>query len=143
MKAFRFRLEPLITLRNWEEERARVAFGQAIEHERRIQARLQAVETDLEAGFRAWEQARIVREKNECWQHLEFLRAERANILGMLEEARREREEKARQLMDAHKRLQTLETLKNKRREAHLAEMRRREELELDDIVSARFQPDL
>ncbi len=31
MKRFRFRLEPVLTVRNWEEERAKTAYGQALQ----------------------------------------------------------------------------------------------------------------
>ena len=48
MKRFRFRLEPVLTVRNWEEERAKTAYGQALQQELRIAGELRAVEVRIE-----------------------------------------------------------------------------------------------
>ncbi len=48
MKAFRFRLESVLTLRNWEEERARTAYGLALQQERKFAELLRAVEARIE-----------------------------------------------------------------------------------------------
>lgn len=147
MKRFRFRLEPVLTVRNWEEERAKTAYGQALQQERRIAGELRAVEVRIDAGVSEWraQSARPTHpsERTMRWQHLLSLERERADVAGKLVSARRIREQKMKTLVDAHRRVRVLETLREKQSQAHTADQRRREEREIDDIVNARFQPDL
>jgi flagellar export protein FliJ len=76
------------------------------------------------------------------WAHLLVLERERSETAQKLASARRIREQKMKLLVDAHRRVQVLDNLKSRQRQAHVAESRRREEKELDEIVNARFQPD-
>jgi flagellar protein FliJ len=147
VKRFRFRLEPVLTLRNWEEERAKTAYGQALQQEHRIAGELRAVEVRIEAGVAEW-RAQTSRpahpsERTMRWRHLLTLERERADVAGKLLSARRIREQKMKLLVECHRRVKVLDTLKDRQNQAHLADQRRREEREVDDIVNARFQPDL
>ncbi len=147
MKRFRFRLEPVLTIRNWEEERAQTAYGQAARQEMRLADELRGVEARIESGVAEW-RAQIGRPGHPSditmrWRHLLTLERERTEVAGKLATARRIREQKMKALVDVHRRVKVLETLRDRQSQAHLAEQRRREERELDDIVNARFQPDL
>lgn len=147
MRAFRFRLEPVLTLRTWEEERTRAAYGQALRQESKFIEALRAVQTRIEEDVTAWNRDAAAPmpagERARRWRHLQALDRERADTAQKLVSARRIREQKMKLLIDAHRRVRTIETLKNHRLQAHVAEAHRREEKELDEIVSARFQPDL
>ncbi len=142
MKAFRFRLEPLHTLRTWEEERARVALAQAAAQERRIAGALGAVESRIEEDLAAWRgesgggsaSARIAR-----WRHLLHLERERTDVAAKLVSARRIREAKLKLVIEAHRRVGTLEKLRERQHHAHLAEMIRRDEREAEELFGARF----
>lgn len=147
MSRFRFRLEPVLTLRNWEEERARSAYGQSLRQEARFVEALKAVDARVDESVAEWRReisqpcAPLVRTSR--LRDLVALERERNDTAQKLISARRIREQKMKVLIDAHQRVRVLETLRNQRQQAHLTEMRRREERELDEIVSARFQPDL
>lgn len=147
MKRFRFRLEPVLTIRTWEEERAQTAYGQAMKQELRLADELRGVETRIESGVAEWRaQSSLPGHPADItmrWRHLLTLERERADVAAKLATARRIRDQKMKALVDAHRRVKVLDTLKDRQNQAHLAEQRRREERELDDIVNARFQPDL
>jgi flagellar export protein FliJ len=147
MRAFRFRLEPILTLRTWEEERARTAYTQALQQERRFVEALRAAEVRIDAEVTAWrrdcEKTIAPDEREHRWRHLLGLERERHDIAQKLISARRLREQKMKLLVDAHRRVRILGTLKAQRHQTHMADQRRREEKELDEIVNARFQPDL
>jgi flagellar export protein FliJ len=135
-----------MTLRTWEEERARSAYGQSFRQEQRFAASLRDSEGRIEAALSAWHAApgdRVTaREHMQRWAHLLVLERERSETAQKLASARRIREQKMKLLVDAHRRVQVLDNLKSRQRQAHVAESRRREEKELDEIVNARFQPD-
>lgn len=147
MRAFSFRLEPILTLRTWEEERARTAYGQALQQERRFIEALRAAEKRIDSEVTAWRQASektiAPDEREHRWRHLLALERERHDIAQKLISARRLREQKMKLLVDAHRRVRILTTLRTQRHQAHMADQRRREEKELDEIVTARFQPDI
>lgn len=147
MRAIHFRLDPILTLRTWEEERARTAYAQAMRQEMRFLEAMRAVDARIEEAVTEWRRAtaglsrgsdRIVH-----WRHLLGLERERRDTAQKLVSARRIREQKMKLLLDAHQRVRILQTLKSRRQQAHLTEGRRREEKELDELVNARFQPDL
>jgi flagellar protein FliJ len=147
MKAFHFRLESVLTLRNWEEERARIAYGLALQQERKFAGQLRAAEARVEedmALLRRGESDRVpAGERTSRWRHLLLLERERSDTAQKLQTARRIREQKMKLLIDAHRRVQVLDTLKTRQKQAHVAEAQRREERDLDELVSSRFQPDL
>jgi flagellar protein FliJ len=147
MKRFQFRLDSVLTLRNWEEERARTAYAFAMQQERRLLEQIKELEQRMEAamaGLRPSDHATIAAgERATKWRHARALERERADTQQKLASARRIREQKMKLLLDAHRRVQVLENLKTRQKQAHLTEMRQREEREIDDFVIARFQPDL
>lgn len=148
MKKFRYRLEPVLTLRNWEEERARTAYSQALRQETRFVEALRAIQARIDADLATWRKegdatTLPASEHTQRWRHLQALERERNDIAQKLASARRIREQKMKLLIDAHRRVQVLDTLKTRQQQAHIAEARRREERELEEIVTSRFQPDL
>lgn len=147
MKAFRFRLESVLTLRNWEEERARTAYGQALQQERKFVAQVQAVEQRIEEDSAVLRNASSTTlpagERTARWRHLLQLERERNDTAQKLVSARRIREQKMKLLIDAHRRVRVLGTLQTRQKQAHAVAVARQEQRDLDELVSARFQPDL
>lgn len=147
MKTFRFRLDPVLTLRNWEEERARSAYELAVGREEAVARVFRAVaaqiEADLADGRREAGTRIVSSERTMRWKHLQAQEEERARQAKNLQAARRVREEKMKALIEAHRRVRILEQLRVRRLQAHLTEGRRREEKEIDEVINARFQPDL
>ena len=144
MKTFRFRLEPVVTLRGWEEERARTAYAQALGHEQRVLAQLAEIDArrdaDLASYLKAAEKPVSATVRAQQWKYLHALDRERVDATNKLAGARRIREQKMKLLIDAHRRVQILESLRSRQQQAHLAAELRREERELEDIVNARHQ---
>ena len=147
MKIFRFRLDSVLTLRTWEEERARATYGLSLQQERKFIDQLRAVELRIEQDTAIMRQSAAVAvpagERAARWRHLLLLERDRADTAQKLLTARRFREQKMKLLIDAHRRVQILDTLRTRQKQAHVADERRREERDLEDLVSARFQPDL
>jgi flagellar export protein FliJ len=147
MRAFRFRLDPILTLRTWEEERAKAAYGQSLQQENRFAQALREVEARIESAVDIWRREYVrpapAADRIARWHHLLSLERERADAHQKLLTARRIREQKMKVLVDAHRRVRILENLRTKQKVAHITEGRRRDEKELDELVTARFQPDL
>jgi len=147
MKTFRFRLESVLTLRNWEEERARTAYGQALQQERKFVDQLRGIEQRIEDGTAVLRQAAATMvpagERAARWRHLLQLERERSDTAQKLVSARRIREQKMKLLIDAHRRVRVLGTLKTRQHQVHATAAARQEQRELDELVGARFQPDL
>lgn len=147
MKAYRFRLDSVLTLRTWEEERARTAYGQALQQERKFVDQLRAVEQRIERDTELMRGAVAgtvqPEERTARWRHLLLLERERSDTAQKLVSARRIREQKMKLLVDAHRRVQILDKLKSRQKQAHQAEAARQEQRELDELVGSRFQPDV
>jgi flagellar export protein FliJ len=142
MKPFRFRLESVVTLRNWEEQRARTAYGQALGNEQRVQAQLEEIDARREAGLAACIQKPGTAISGDLrasqWRHLVALERERADAVRKLAASRRIREQKMKLLVDAHRKLHILENLRARQSQAHRADALREEERDIGDIVNAR-----
>ena len=147
MRKFTFRLESVLTLRNWEEQRAKTAYGKARKDELLLTQSLAESEEQIEADMKALrggtDQKLPAGERALRWRHLVALDEERLRLVDGLRGARQICEKSRQVLIDAHRRLKILEQLKSRQEQTHLAEMRRAEEREIEGLVSARFQPDL
>lgn len=147
MKKFIFRLESVLTLRNWEEQRAKTAYGKARQDESLIAQSLAESEERIEADMKVLrgggDQKLPAGERALRWRHLVALDQERLRLAEGLKGARQICEKSRKVLIDAHRRVRILEQLKSRQEQAHLATMRRAEEREIEELASARFQPDL
>lgn len=143
MKPFRFRLESVLTLRNWEEERARTAYGQALEVERRVAGALEEIENRFQADLAAFRSAAekpiSAAARAHHWRHLFSIEQERHQANQRLVGARRIREQKMKLLIDAHRRVMVLRSLRERQAQAHRTEMLRQEEREIGDLIGARY----
>lgn len=147
MKKFTFRLESVLTLRNWEEQRAKTAFGKARQDELLIKQSLAESEKRIEADMKALrggaDQTVPAGERALRWRHLVAQDEERLRLVDGLKGARQICEKSRKVLIDAHRRVRILEKLKARQEQTHLAEMRRIEEREIEELIGARLQANL
>lgn len=145
MKAFRFRLESVLTLRNWDEERARADLTQALARERRFEHSLAEVQRLIEQSLSSWMADRqagghAAREVGH-WAHLNHLDQNRQELEGKLHAAHRVREEKTTRLLECRQQRRVLEKLKERRHDAFQKDLQGILEREIEDLFNARFRP--
>jgi flagellar export protein FliJ len=142
MKHFRFPLQPVSRLRAHYELRAREAFASAVktcaEAEQklaRVTARVVALETAVVAGRREHFSA-----AGEA-QNLGAYRAElsvEAEATKVKKAAQAVMDQRRREYIEAHRRLEVMHRLEAKARTAYRLELNRQEQAEFDDIASQR-----
>ena len=142
MKRFRFSLRPVAVLRAHQELRAREAFAAAVHAYVRAEkeltetrARVARFERELFAGrterFSAAEEAHLLSAyRNECAAEAEAERATSAARAGM--------EERRKDYLDAHRKLEVVRRLEQKARTAHQQEVNREEQNEFDEFAGRR-----
>jgi flagellar FliJ protein len=143
MKAFKFSLESVLTLRRREEEAARESYSEALAFRSRCELALEQAMQDLEALQSELTEKRSGLTRRD--DHLLFIHAIRqqkdycTTVSQRL--ARAEQLVQARHgvWMEARRKTQMLERLKEKQQLRHRYEMERAEERLIDDLVAARF----
>lgn len=143
MRPFRFRLESLLTLRLREEDRKRDALAYA--EDRRARAE-QAVATgeealaELDRALATERQGRLNARGHLLMLHaMDLQRVECERLAHVLRQSSAEVESKRADLVDAQREREIVTRLKERHRLAHVAEEQRKEELEISDLIGARF----
>lgn len=144
MKAFRFRLESVLTLRNWDEERARTELSQSLARERRYERNLSEVDQMIDHSLASWMAERQAggsasREVGQ-WAHLNHLDHNRRELNEKLQVARKLREEKTAKLLECRQKRRVIEKLKERQHDAYRKDLQGRLEREIEDLFNARFQ---
>jgi flagellar export protein FliJ len=101
------------------------------------------IEADMKALRGGTDQKLPAGERALRWRHLVAQDEERLRLVDGLKGARLICEKSRKVLIDAHRRVRILEKLKSRQEQAHLSEMRRVEEREIEELVGARFQANL
>ncbi len=144
MKAFHFRLESVLTLRTWDEERARTALSQALAQERRFEQALSELETMVEQCLASWmaerEAGGPAARGGGQWAHLNHLDRNRRELEEKLVAAQRVRDEKTRSLLECRQQRRVIEKLKEHHHEAFRKDLQGRLEHEIEDLFNARFK---
>ncbi|RKX35757.1 MAG: hypothetical protein DRP71_02460 [Verrucomicrobia bacterium] len=143
MKAFHFRLESVLTLRSWDEERARTALSQALAQEHRFEQALSELETMVEQCLASWMAEReaggpAAREVGQ-WAHLNYLDRNRRELEERLVAAQRVRDERTRNLLECRQQRRVIEKLKERHHDAFRKDLQGRLEHEIEDLFNARF----
>lgn len=142
MKPFRFRLESLLTLRLREEDKRRDALAYAEERRHKAERAVAAGEAaleELENALTHQRQGRL-----NCRDHLLMLhamdlqRAECRRLVHVLGQSTAEVQSKLEDMVVAKREREIVTRLKEKQQTEHLAEMARKEELEISDMIGAR-----
>ena len=144
MKAFRFRLESVLTLRNWDEERARTELAQALARERRYERNLSEIDQLIDQSLASWMEDRqaggsAAREVGQ-WAHLNHLDRNRRDLDEKLQAARKFREEKTARLLECRQKRRVIEKLKERQHDAFRKDLQGRLEREIEDLFNARFR---
>ncbi|HVP29130.1 MAG TPA: flagellar FliJ family protein [Myxococcota bacterium] len=137
MSAFRWRLEPVLRLRVFECERARLAHERARNEataagaraqatSRRLEEETDALEQRLRSGVAAWELGVVT-------DHVDDLREKRERETRVARQAETKGESARAALLAAHGRRRALERLREKAAVAHARALAVREQAELDE----------
>ena len=143
MKRFRFRLERLRRVRRILDRQARQALAEAIAERVRVEAALDDLRTlrrEHVDGMAALRERDTVDVRDILLQEadLEALDRRVGRLADTLEQAVYHEENRVRDLADARRDLEAVETLRTKARDAHLAECRREEISDLDEHTARR-----
>jgi len=144
MKAFRFRLESVLTLRTWDEERARTQLAQALARERRYERNISEIDGLIDQALTSWMADRrsggsAAREVGQ-WAHLNHLDHNRRDLNAKLQAARQVREEKTAGLLECRQKRRVIEKLKERQHDAYRKDIQGRLEREVEDLFNARFR---
>ena len=140
-KRFRFRLEPVLSVRRIEEDHEKRAFGEA---SRRAEEQTRRVE---DIGHRQVEAREAFARTRARAIHLGRLRLEEGYLLGLARRVRREgtelikrihtREERRKEFIEARKKVRVLEQLRDRRLRDYRREVGREEQKILDETSLA------
>jgi len=145
MKPFTFRLEAVQRLRESEMQDAYEAYGVAIQRRMRLENTARGISQELhdlrahisnlrENVFPASLQPHFMASLQDAEERLE-------SVLKQLSRAEQTEQEKLDLFLQAKARVDILDKLKDKRRDAHMREQYRAEEKEIEDLVSTRYVP--
>ncbi|MDQ8202534.1 flagellar FliJ family protein [Pelagicoccus sp. SDUM812003] len=142
MKKFRFNLESLLQIREWEERKAQQAFAEAIARVTEAQRAIESAQGEKENAYLAWQ---TVGDRRFSPAERIALQAQVAEVEGRIAQAEQrlaELEEARRETMEALKvasrNKRVVENLKEKRLQEYRAESLKQESMEIEDIFNGR-----
>lgn len=143
MRPFRFTLESVLTLRSREEETARHSYAEALAFQSRTNEALDQAMNDLDAlQSELSEKRQATSKRDDQIMFIQAIRQQRSFCDAMTQRLARAVqlvEVRMKLWLDARRKTQVLQKLKDKRSQLHDAEMRRLEEREIEDMISARW----
>ena len=143
MRPFRFTLESVLTLRSREEETARQSYAEALAFQARTNEALDQAMNDLDAlQSELSEKRQATSKRDDQIMFIQAIRQQRSFCDAMTQRLARAVqlvEVRMKLWLDARRKTQVLQKLKDKRSQIHDAEMRRLEEREIEDMISARW----
>lgn len=142
MKKFVFNLESLLTLRDWEEQNARIALTEANAQIERIRMRISDLEASIDTTFSSWNGDTGRRfssmDRLGISAQVAQLEAEAESARSHMKNAESTRAKAMKELQEATKRRRVITNLKDKRKLKHDAEIEKQETAEIEDIFNAR-----
>ena len=143
MKAFSFRLESLLQLREASREKALVGYAKSIKARQKIEVELNdlnEVLTKLHKDITLQRTSSLEGFTDQSFQNsMDSTKQQILNFHGKLEDAKKIELSKKKIFLAADGSLQSILRLKDKQSTAHLSSQLKKEERELDDIISSRF----
>ena len=136
-------MESVLTLRSREEETARQSYAEALAFQSRTNEALEQAMNDLEAlQSELSEKRQATSKRDDQIMFIQAIRQQRSFCDAMTQRLARAVqlvEVRMKLWLDARRKTQVLQKLKDKRSQLHDAEMRRLEEREIEDMISARW----
>ena len=143
MKAFHFKLETLLKLRQANREKALISYGLAVEKTEQLKNAIQNSKQDLENLVSKMRESRknsfFGSEERNYQENINEVKNHIVEINGRLRNAQNIQESKRNLFLKADAQHKSLDKLGKKQRSEHNKIEAKKEELEIDDIVSARF----
>lgn len=139
MKRFVFSLQKVLDFREFERKQAETELGKAVAEETKIQNTLAMVAQSRAQTVRQADEIHDARELYGVHQYLELLDAQKETLLEQLAQAKIITEAKREIMRKAMQKTKVLEKLRDKRLESWKKENQKSEELQTDDIVTARY----
>ena len=143
MKQFHFSLEAVLRVRMEQLEKTRQSFAEGLQWKARAAASVAAAQAEIDSCHEALTARRECRTtRTDQLLFLNALQYQQSLLRGHQQElARAERELEIRRgaMIFAQRKLDALERLKERKRQAHRAEAQRREESMMDDLIGARY----
>lgn len=144
MKPFKFSLESVLTVRSREEDTARQAYSEALAFQARTQESLNQALDDLEGLHGELSDKRVgVTRRDDQILFIQAIRQQRFfcdTLTQRLSRAAQLVEVRMQLWLEARRKTQMLERLKEKKRGQHEAEWKRIQEREIEDLITARFR---
>ncbi|MGA2065371.1 MAG: flagellar export protein FliJ [Thermoguttaceae bacterium] len=144
MNTFRFRLSPVLQVREAARQERRSRLGEAYRADELLQRRLQAVESELDqlrgVSRRAARPGPVdVDRLVESQRYALGLRSQQAQILRQREDLAAEIQRRRQALLEADREVRVLEKLRQRQAERHRVEEDRREAKRLDEIAQQKI----
>ena len=143
MKAFSFRLESLLQLRESSREKALIGYAQSINARQKIEVELNALNevlTKLHKDITLQRTSSLEGFTDQSFQNsMDSTKQQILNFHGKLEDAKKIELSKKKIFLAADGSLHSILRLKDKQSTSHLSSELKKEERELDDIISSRF----
>ncbi|MDY4767012.1 MAG: flagellar export protein FliJ [Treponema sp.] len=140
MKKFEFELEEILNIRRFEQQQAEVELGKALAEEKKVQDKIDNL---------AMQQVTVKQQMKGCTnfsdiinanQFYSFVKKQTDFLLNQMAELKLVSEQKRDVLRNAMQKTDSLEKLKEQQLEEYKAEVKRIEQLELDNIVTTRYK---
>jgi flagellar export protein FliJ len=143
MKQFHFSLEAVLRLRTEQLEKTRHSFAEGLQWRARAASSVATAQAEIDSCHDALSTRRECRTtRTDQLLFLNALQYQQSLLRSLQEElARAERELEIRRgaMILAQRKLDALERLKERKRQAHQAAAQRREETMMDDLIGARY----
>ncbi|MGM0587468.1 MAG: flagellar export protein FliJ [Bacteroidota bacterium] len=148
MKAFKFKLAPVLRVRRHEEEQQRMKFAKVRQRQQDLQDELENVHQEIERHNRgsaeemersSGEQRMQHRKLNVHFNYLQDLHQRVYDLKKQLQEIKKEVEKERKALVSANKRVKVLENLESQQRMQFLERVDKLEEKQLNEIATQRY----
>lgn len=141
MKKFIFELEEILNVRTFEQQQAEVELGKALAEEQRIQNQLDNLAMNQIKTQKEMKGSTNFLDIANASQFYTYVRNQKEKLLSELTQAKIITEEKRNILKSAIQKTDALKDLKEQQFSEFKEEAKRREQIEMDNIVTGRFKP--
>lgn len=139
MNAFKFSLQKILDLREFQKKQAQVELGKVVAEETRIQNRINEIAVSRANSVKLADSMRDIRSLYDTNMYLLFLEQQKEKKISELAEVKIVADEKRAVMRTAIQNCKVLENLKERRKEIWQKEFDLEEENAIDEIVTEKF----